>query len=292
MMLSGRGVNAGEARRIGLVDEVVPEDQLDNAARAIVRHPPFPIKPGLIRRFCSTRFMRPLIADYLRRKIAKETERRHYPVPFAILDLWERFGGDQAAMFALSHGSGHNGEGIPPTEIDRIAMVFGMIIGPILLADAIGLDNFISVARTMVGHSSNVAGKRLEGMVNSGRLGIKNGRGFYRYENGKPVYHDKKRDAPPAADLEERLVLRLLNAALAALRERVTVDAELADAGIIFGAGFAPVSGGPLHYIGSAGINLGHGRLKVLEERYGSRFAPDTGWLKLLMPGCNHNKSK
>ncbi len=77
------------------------------------------------------------------------------------------------------------------------------------------------------------------------------------------------------------MMLRLLNEAVACLREGVLSDADLLDAGVIFATGFAPFRGGPLHYIKSTGPAQLLARLRVLEQRYGARFTPDAGWAAL-----------
>jgi 3-hydroxyacyl-CoA dehydrogenase/enoyl-CoA hydratase/3-hydroxybutyryl-CoA epimerase len=76
--------------------------------------------------------------------------------------------------------------------------------------------------------------------------------------------------------------MRLLNEAVAGLREGVVADGDLLDAGAVFGTGFAPFRGGPLHYIRTEGVETLLARLKTCEERYGSRFAADPGWRELL----------
>lgn len=80
----------------------------------------------------------------------------------------------------------------------------------------------------------------------------------------------------------ERLILRLLNEAVACRRAGVVADADLVDAGMVFGTGFAPFRGGPLHYARAEGAAAIHGRLTALAERYGSRFTPDIGWEEIL----------
>jgi 3-hydroxyacyl-CoA dehydrogenase/enoyl-CoA hydratase/3-hydroxybutyryl-CoA epimerase len=82
--------------------------------------------------------------------------------------------------------------------------------------------------------------------------------------------------APP--DLEDRLVLPLLNEAVAALHDGVVADADLLDAGVIFGTGFAPFRGGPIQYIREAGARALLDRLRALQSRHGERFAPRPGW--------------
>ena len=145
-------------------------------------------------------------------------------------------------------------EGIPAAAIDRAALEFGMPMGPILLADTVGLDICLSVARILAGHYGGEVPKRLEELVAAGRLGKKSGQGFYAFEEGRPVLPGNKREAPAAADLEERLMLRLFNEAVACRREGVVADEDLLDAGVIFGTGFAPFRGGPLHHIRSEGV--------------------------------------
>ena len=510
LMLTGRSVDARTARRIGLVDYALPERHLENAARATILHPPSPVGRGFFSILSGSRFMRPLLAGYLRRKVAGQADRRRYPAPYALIGLWERWGGDPPAMlreearsvaglvtgpvarnlvrvFLLQErlrsfgreeasvpravhviGGGTMGgdiaawcalqgmrvtvqdvepaqlakvvaravglfrknlreprlveaaldrlipdmegdgisradivieaifedaaakrelyrrieprmgrdallatntssipleelapgverpgrlvglhffnpvskmqlvevvrgratdeaavarasafaraigrlplpvasspgflvnrilmpylleavtleeEGISAAEIDRAALEFGMPMGPILLADTVGLDICLSVARILAGHSGAGVPKRLEELVVAGRLGKKSGHGFYTFEAGRPVTPGRGRQAHPAADLSERLMLRLLNEAVACLRERVVADGDLLDAGAIFGTGFAPFRGGPLHHIRTEGATAVLARLTSCEERYGSRFAPDPGWTDLL----------
>jgi 3-hydroxyacyl-CoA dehydrogenase/enoyl-CoA hydratase/3-hydroxybutyryl-CoA epimerase len=173
-------------------------------------------------------------------------------------------------------------EGIPATAIDGTALEFGMPMGPLLLADTVGLDICLAVARIFSAHGGGEVPKRLTELVAAGHLGKKSGRGFYLYTAEKPVGPDTKEEAPPSAELQDRLVLRLLNESVACWREKVAADADLVDAGVVFGAGFAPFRGGPIRYIREAGASSTLARLTGLAERYGSRFAPDAGWRELL----------
>ncbi|HEX9078938.1 MAG TPA: 3-hydroxyacyl-CoA dehydrogenase family protein, partial [Desulfuromonadaceae bacterium] len=169
-------------------------------------------------------------------------------------------------------------EGLPREEIDRAATEFGMPMGPLLLADTVGLDICLSVSRILADAKTNRAAERLQELVTAGRLGKKTGSGFYEYRNNKAAVAVSKRLKTPFGDLQERLILQLLNAAVACWRAKVAGDADLVDAGVVFGTGFAPFRGGPLRHARSEGVAFLHGRLKVFEERYGERFAPDEGW--------------
>jgi 3-hydroxyacyl-CoA dehydrogenase/enoyl-CoA hydratase/3-hydroxybutyryl-CoA epimerase len=172
------------------------------------------------------------------------------------------------------------GEGVGPAEIDRAALAFGMPMGPVLLADTVGLDICLSVARILGGHFGGAVPRRLEEMVAAGHLGKKTGQGFYRFQHGNPVLPKGPMPAPGGV-IERRLMLRLLNEAVACLRERVTGDEDLLDAGVIFGTGFAPFRGGPLCYNRQEGITRQERQLKSLEDLHGDRFSPDPGWSSL-----------
>ncbi len=113
-------------------------------------------------------------------------------------------------------------------------------------------------------------------MVEAKQLGRKSGKGFYEWRDGKPIKPPAGGQPPP--DLTDRLILPMLNESVACLRERVVEEADLLDAGVIFGTGFAPFRGGPIAYARARGIANVVRALKELEGRYGSRFAPDEGW--------------
>ncbi len=178
-------------------------------------------------------------------------------------------------------------EGIPAADIDRAAVEFGMPMGPILLADSVGLDICLSVARILAGHFKTEVPKRLESLVAMGSLGKKSGRGFYAYGKGKPVSSGKKTGSYTIGDLADRLIMRLLNEAVGCRREGIVADGDLLDAGAVFGIGFAPFRGGPIHYIRTEGVEVLHARLETLEQRYGSRFAADPGWRELPAQKAN-----
>jgi len=172
------------------------------------------------------------------------------------------------------------GEGVPAHEIDRAALAFGMPMGPVLLADTVGLDVCLSVARILGASFGCAVPRRLEELVAAGRLGRKTGRGFYDYRGNRPRI--PKAPLPtPGGPVEQRLILCLLNEAVACHRERVTPDADLLDAGMIFGTGFAPFTGGPMNHNRNEGAEVQRARLEGLEHRIGGRFAPDPGWRSL-----------
>jgi 3-hydroxyacyl-CoA dehydrogenase/enoyl-CoA hydratase/3-hydroxybutyryl-CoA epimerase len=173
-------------------------------------------------------------------------------------------------------------EGIAPAVIDQAALDFGMPMGPIALGDTVGLDICLSVAGILSQSLSLEVPQRLRTLVEAGRLGRKSGHGFYRYKDGKPQDNQMKKSDYQPEDVQDRLMLRMLNEAVACLREGVVDGADLLDAGIIFGTGFAPFRGGPLHYRDNRGLNSLYKRLIKLEERYGSRFTPDAGWQQAL----------
>jgi 3-hydroxyacyl-CoA dehydrogenase/enoyl-CoA hydratase/3-hydroxybutyryl-CoA epimerase len=134
-------------------------------------------------------------------------------------------------------------EGIAPETIDEAALAFGMPMGPIELADTVGLDIAMAVGKLL---ARDVAPpKKLADLVAAGHLGRKTKRGFYDYASGKPA---KQSPGAPPAGLAERLIEPFVDEAKRALAEGIVADADLVDAGAIFGTGFAPFRGGPLHY--------------------------------------------
>lgn len=145
-------------------------------------------------------------------------------------------------------------ENIPAADIDKAMVDFGMPMGPIALADAVGLDVGLSVAKYLSQHMNTKVPERLVNMVKQGKLGRKSGEGFYKYKNGKQIKPDEVASEIPLEEISDRLVLRMLDESFACLRENVVADGDLLDAGMIFGTGFAPFRGGPIHYAKSKGI--------------------------------------
>ncbi|MHB1587311.1 MAG: 3-hydroxyacyl-CoA dehydrogenase NAD-binding domain-containing protein [Acidiferrobacteraceae bacterium] len=167
-------------------------------------------------------------------------------------------------------------EGIPAPVVDASAVAFGMPMGPVALADTVGLDVCLSVAEHLSATLETEVPRRLRALVAEGRLGKKTRHGFYRYDHsGRAIDAPAGRVAP---EIGERLIWRLVNEAAACLREGVVQDADLVDAGLVFGTGFAPFRGGPLRYaeeLGGAGVQQS---LTRLTRDFGARFTPDDGW--------------
>ena len=136
-------------------------------------------------------------------------------------------------------------EGIAPEVVDEAALAFGMPLGPIELADTVGLDIAVAAGKELASGIAEPPKKLME-LVNAGHLGRKTGRGFYTYNQGKP---QKGAVGQVPEGLAERLVQPFLAAAQRVVDEGVVADAELADAGVIFGTGFAPFRGGPMNYL-------------------------------------------
>jgi 3-hydroxyacyl-CoA dehydrogenase/enoyl-CoA hydratase/3-hydroxybutyryl-CoA epimerase len=135
-------------------------------------------------------------------------------------------------------------EGVKAETIDKAAEQFGMPMGPITLADTVGLDIVAAAGMELAGPEVTPP-KRLIALLKAGKLGKKTGEGFYRWEKGKPV---KGRADPVTEDLVRRVMDPYLEEAQRAVKEGIVADADLADAGLIFGTGFAPFTGGPLNY--------------------------------------------
>lgn len=172
-------------------------------------------------------------------------------------------------------------EGIAAESIDQVAEDFGMPMGPIELADQVGLDICLSVAdmlRDRLDTDMPPAPDWLRQKVEDGKLGKKSGEGLYPWKNGRA---DKKDQAPAAPnDTLDRLLLPMLNACMACLREGVIEDEALVDGAMIFGTGFAPFRGGPMNYAYKRGFDDIRKSLETLAEKHGKRFRPDEGWLE------------
>ena len=173
------------------------------------------------------------------------------------------------------------GEGVPLKAIDQSATDFGMPMGPIELADTVGLDICLKVAEILSQDMNIEVPKILQDKVSQKQLGKKTGSGFYKFKKGKPVKPNVEKNYTAPTDLQDRMIMRMLNEIVACLRDGVVDNGDLADAGIIFGTGFAPFRGGPVHYIHDRGAEQLEKLLENLTHLYGERFQPDSGWSTL-----------
>ena len=166
-------------------------------------------------------------------------------------------------------------EGYSGELIDEAALSFGMMMGPVELADTVGMDVCLAVAENLTAHFGGSVPDKLRDMVRDGKLGRKSGEGFYKYKKGKPI-KNKVTDTKGMDEISQRLILRMVNESAACLREGVVADGDLLDAGMIFGAGFAPFRGGPMHYVKQFGRDKLNALFSQLESQYGERFKADS----------------
>jgi 3-hydroxyacyl-CoA dehydrogenase / enoyl-CoA hydratase / 3-hydroxybutyryl-CoA epimerase len=173
-------------------------------------------------------------------------------------------------------------EKIDKVTIDAAAAKFGMPMGPIELADQVGLDICLAVGdmlRSKFGDSLPPTPAWLREKVAAGDLGRKTGKGFYVWKDGKA---DKTAGSPstaqPTAEMIDRLILPMSNVCVACLREGIVDNADTVDGAMIFGTGYAPFRGGPLNYARTRGPENVVSALRALAQKFGGRFAPDVGW--------------
>lgn len=175
-------------------------------------------------------------------------------------------------------------DGVSLTSIDDAAVRFGMPMGPIELIDTVGLDVARQVSDVLGAAFNREVPSILDSMIERQELGRKSGQGFYRWENGKAI-KPRGHDRQAVPDLTDRLILPMVNEAVAVLAEGVVRDADLLDAGVIFGTGFAPFRGGPLQYARDRGIDDIVDTLARLAQTCtdsgGHRFLPHPGWDEL-----------
>ena len=167
-------------------------------------------------------------------------------------------------------------EGVPGETIDAAARDFGMPMGPIELADMVGLDICWAVGQELAKPGTPIP-KKLQANIEAKNLGKKTGKGFYTWVKGKP----QKASGSGSVDLKpiaDRLVVPALHEAVACRRETIVPDADLCDAGVIFGTGFAPHRGGPISAIKERGRESWLKTMAELRAKHGDRFVADTGW--------------
>jgi 3-hydroxyacyl-CoA dehydrogenase/enoyl-CoA hydratase/3-hydroxybutyryl-CoA epimerase len=143
----------------------------------------------------------------------------------------------------------HLERNIPIEVLDKAATSFGMPMGPVELADTVGLDVCMKVVEMLGGESTQREAALLQEKVDAGELGKKSGKGFYTWEKGKPKRADADSGSYALEEITESLMQPYFDACESALADGIVEDADVLDAGMIFGTGFAPFRGGPLHYL-------------------------------------------
>jgi 3-hydroxyacyl-CoA dehydrogenase/enoyl-CoA hydratase/3-hydroxybutyryl-CoA epimerase len=177
-------------------------------------------------------------------------------------------------------------EGVDIAELDRAMVQFGFPVGPIALLDEVGIDVGAKVAKVL--HEG--FGERmkppaaLEAVLASGRLGRKNGKGFYRYGDGKKKLVDetvydllpggRSRSKPPREEMAQRLSLAMVNEAARALGDGIVRSPRDGDIGAVFGIGFPPFRGGPFRLADALGAGAVVEQLERLAAKHGERFKP------------------
>jgi 3-hydroxyacyl-CoA dehydrogenase / enoyl-CoA hydratase / 3-hydroxybutyryl-CoA epimerase len=173
-------------------------------------------------------------------------------------------------------------EKIDQRLVDQAAEKFGMPMGPIELADQVGLDICLDVGdmlRSKFGESLPPTPAWLRDKVTRGELGRKSGKGFYTWKDGKAEKAPLPETGPRVTDeMIDRLILPMSNVCVACLREGIVDNADVVDGAMIFGTGYAPFRGGPLNYARTRGVDNVVTTLRTLAEKFGGRFAPDAGW--------------
>lgn len=176
-------------------------------------------------------------------------------------------------------------EGVRMEDLDAAMTGWGFPVGPVTLYDEVGLDVAQKAGKIMSAAFSDrmTPSSVIDRMTADGRMGRKNGKGFYTYADGKKGAPDEAvyallgnppRKQMPKAEIQERLALVMVNEAIRTLEEGVLRSARDGDVGAVFGIGFPPFRGGPFWYVDREGAANVLARLRALEAKHGKRFAP------------------
>ncbi len=172
-------------------------------------------------------------------------------------------------------------DGVPAPLIDQVATDFGMPMGPITLADIVGLDICCQVGENLIQSFGGELPELLQQKVSNGYIGRKSGHGFYTWKNGHPkkdTLQKSRHLSVRSTEVEDRLIFRYLNECIACLHEGIVNDREQLDAALIFATGFAPFRGGPINHMTKQSPPIMLDRLKQLHDSHGDRFKPAKGW--------------
>ena len=171
-------------------------------------------------------------------------------------------------------------EGVAPEAVDHAAVSFGMPMGHVELADVVGLDICSHVGKVLAEAFNLPVSERLQHKLDQGELGRKSGQGFYAWKKGK-VVKEGRRQTEVDHNIQDRLILSLVNETVKCLQEELVSDADLMDAGVIFGTGFAPFRGGPIQHARTVGPMHLRDRLNELQAKHGERFKACSGWSEI-----------
>jgi len=155
------------------------------------------------------------------------------------------------ARYMLKAFQLHRERGLSKEALDQAVVDFGMPMGPVELADTVGLDVGLGVMSTLGSEETAEDAKVLQSYVEQGKLGKKSGEGFYQWKNGKPVKDRSAIEGVNLQSLAKELLQPYFDECQACLDDGIVASREEIDAGMIFGTGFAPFRGGPLYYLDS-----------------------------------------
>ncbi|MBT8040539.1 MAG: hypothetical protein HKO85_10040 [Xanthomonadales bacterium] len=147
----------------------------------------------------------------------------------------------------------HRERDVPKEAIDKAMENFGMPMGPVELADTVGLDVGMNVLDTLGGKDASAESGLLKSYVDQGKLGKKSGEGFYTWEKGKAVKDKEAAEGVNLKSLAKELMQPYFDECEACLADGIVEDADAVDAGMVFGTGFAPFRGGPMFYLENRG---------------------------------------
>lgn len=210
---------------------------------------------------------------------------------------------NRALSFYLAEASMMLGEGVAIDYLDETLTGFGWPVGPITLIDEVGLDVGMHVLKTMetAWPKRFKTPEQFKPIAESGRLGRKNGKGFYRYSEGKRTGVDEDiysliRVTPSRSlakdEIIDRCVLGYINESILCLEDKVIPSPYEGDIGSVFGVGFPPFLGGPFKYIDAQGLRSIVDRMRRLEEKYGSRFTPAKSLIDMAERGEKYFKDE
>jgi 3-hydroxyacyl-CoA dehydrogenase/enoyl-CoA hydratase/3-hydroxybutyryl-CoA epimerase len=155
------------------------------------------------------------------------------------------------ARYMLKAFQLHRQRNVPKEALDKAAEKFGMPMGPVELADTVGLDVGLGVMGTLGGEEAAEDAAILKSHVDKGNLGKKSGQGFYKWKKGRAVKDSKALEGINLDSLGAELMQPYFDECRACLADGIVADRDAVDAGMIFGTGFAPFRGGPLYYLDS-----------------------------------------